>query len=513
MRVLLGTQAVEATEQLLRRDARAALHQAREVLETSPTEMASDTYRRWLLIKGAAQARMGDTEDGARIIREVKEWAEEHDDTSLLALSHRHLSALYRRVGDPALMLEHAVSAVNLLDRLGTVDAAVRADHLLGLADALGASGSFEDSVLRYHEAAKLADGCGDLYLRLLVLNNLAYTQYEAGLATEAVATAEHLRCEAKRQEQPLQTHDADTIARAYTAVGRYQDAAAVIEPFCEAVDSGEDCDGLVMALLTLTEVRRLAGDHDSAQIALDRASRLVQKYALTGRVIDTLREQAEVYGAQGAYREAFETYRAYHLADVEMRAMERDSRARTLNAIFEATEARRSSDYFRELSGRDPLTGLHNRRHLDDQLNALLVNVETSGTVLTIGLVDLDHFKRINDTLSHAVGDEVLRQVATLLQAAVDDVKHGLAARMGGEEFLLLLPGVDRHEGVERLGVLRDAIAQHPWAAVNDRIMVTASVGVASAPEDAVERSALVARADANLYRAKRAGRDRVVS
>jgi diguanylate cyclase (GGDEF)-like protein len=512
--VLHNTEAVQQAESLLRADARAALDHARAVLEDAVDDVDSHTYQRWLLLKGAAQARVGHTEDGARLMREVREWAEEHQDTMLLALSHRRLSALFRRVGDPALMLEHAVSAVELLDEIEEpVADAIRTDHLIGLADALGAGGSFDDAFVRYGEASQLADDCGDDYLRIAVLNNLSYSQYEAGLADEAVATAEKLLAEAARQGVPLQTHDGDTVARAYIAVRRFEDAAAIIEPFCEAEVSGEDCDGLVMALLTLTEVRRLTGDVEAGQAALDRADRLVRKYALTGRTIDVLREQAELYGASGAYREAFETYRDYHLADVEMRAMERDSRAQTLNAIFEATEARRSSDYFRELSGRDPLTGLHNRRHLDARLDDLLREAGRSGAVLTIGLVDLDHFKRINDTLSHAVGDEVLRQVAELLQAAVDDVEDGLAARMGGEEFLLLLPGVDRQQGIARLEELRQTIVEHDWATINDRVVVTASIGVASAPEDHLDRSALVARADENLYRAKREGRDRVVS
>jgi diguanylate cyclase (GGDEF)-like protein len=512
--VLHNTEAVQQAERLLRDDARAALDHARAVLEDAVDEVDSHVYQRWLLLKGAAQARVGHTEDGARLMREVREWAEEHEDTMLLALSHRRLSALFRRVGDPALMLEHAVSAVELLDEIEEpVADAIRADHLIGLADALGAGGSFDDAFLRYGEASQLADDCGDNYLRIAVLNNLSYSQYEAGLADEAVATAEQLLVEAERQGVPLQTHDGDTVARAYIAVRRFEDAAAIIEPFCEAEVNGEDCDGLVMALLTLTEVRRLTGDVEAGQAALDRADRLVRKYALTGRTIDVLREQAELYGASGAYREAFETYRDYHLADVEMRAMERDSRAQTLNAIFEATEARRSSDYFRELSGRDPLTGLHNRRHLDARLDDLLREAGRSGAVLTIGLVDLDHFKRINDTLSHAVGDAVLRQVAELLQAAVDDVEDGLAARMGGEEFLLLLPGVDRQQGIARLERLRQTIVDHDWATINDRVLVTASIGVASAPEDHLDRSALVARADENLYRAKREGRDRVVS
>lgn len=505
------TKSIAQVEQMLRDDARAALQCAREVLDAAGEDAESVTYQRWLLIKGAAQARIGDTEDGARIMREVKGWAEEHDEDALLALSHRRLSELFRRVGDPALMLEHAVTALDLLEP--DAEAVVRADYLLGLADALGASGSYADSIRRYREASALADGCGDRYLQLALLNNLAYTQYEAGLSTESVATAERLLKEAESDGKPLMTHNRDTIARAYTSVGRYDEAAAVIEPLVMEADSGEDCDGLVLALLTLTEVRRLAGAFDQAQATLDRAGRLAEEYALSGRSIEAMREQAELHAARESFREAFETFRDFHRADVEMRAMERDGRARTLNAIFEATEARRSSDYFRELSVRDPLTGLHNRRHLDSRLAELLEQVGDRGTHLTVGLVDLDHFKRINDTRSHAVGDEVLRQVAKLLQAAAEDVPGGLAARMGGEEFLLLLPGVDRLEGVERLDRLRLAIARHPWAAVSEGVVVTASIGVAAAPENEVERSALLAVADENLYKAKNDGRDRVVA
>jgi two-component system, cell cycle response regulator len=509
-RVLSVIATIHEAEEMLRHDARAALRQAREVLDAAEADADGETYQRWLLIKGAAQAHLGETEDGARTMREVRQWAQENHRALLQALAHRRLSALFRRVGDPALMLEHAVASVELLG--ADSDDVVRADHLLGLADALGASGSFDDSINRYHEASRLAQRCGDRYLQIAVLNNLAYTQYEAGQSEQAVATAERLRAEAAADGVPLQTHDADTIARAYTAVGRYDDAAAVIEPFCGAPDNGEDCDGLLMALLTLTEVRRLAGDFEAAQVALDRACELVERYRLTGRTIETLRERAELFAARGAYREAFETYREFHRAEVELRARERESRAHTLNAIFEAAEARRSSDYFRELSGRDPLTGMHNRRHMDSRLNQMLDDVRADGAVVTVGLVDLDHFKRINDTQSHAVGDQVLREVAALLQAAVEDVDDGLAARMGGEEFLLLLPGLDRRAGLALLERLRNRIADYPWATVQEGVLVTASIGLASAPEDELERGALIAHADRNLYAAKRAGRNRVV-
>jgi diguanylate cyclase (GGDEF)-like protein len=502
--------AVERIEQMLRFDAHAALQTALAQLEATSDSSDTVTYQHWLLVKGAAQARLGDTEDGARLMREVLVWADEHTERTLLALGHRRLSALYKRVGDPALMLEHAVRAVELLD--ADADPWVQADHLVGLADALGASGAFDESIARYHEAAVLAEQTDDRYFRLVVLNNLSYTQYEAGLADQSVATAERLLSEAAADQVTLPRHFGDSVARAYMSVGRFDEAVAVLEPLCVEDDSGEDCDGLALALLTMAEVRRLQGNYDAAQECIDRSSELITQYALTGRNLEVLREQAELHARRGEFEAAYHVYRSFHTAEAELRALERDARARTLNAIFEATEARRQSDHFRELSVRDPLTGLHNRRHMDAMLVALLEQVQQEESRLTIGLVDLDHFKRINDTRSHAVGDEVLRMVAGILERGAERVENGLAVRMGGEEFLVLLPGVDRDIGMKHLETLRQEIAGHPWRNVSDGITVTASIGVAVAPDDGIDRRALLEVADQNLYRAKREGRDRVI-
>lgn len=507
----MAEDSIDEVEELLRHDARAALGRTLDVLEKLGSDPESVTYQRWLSVKGAAQAQLGETEDGARILREVRVWAETHDAKALLALTHRRLSALFRRVGDPALTLEHAVIAVDLLD--DTTPPQVRADHLVGLADALGSAGSFEESIERYREADELAAASGDAFMQMKVLNNLAYTFYEEGLALECVATAEKLRAQAEDEGVALLIHIGDTIARAYMMVDRFADAAAVLEPLCVDVEvDRQDCDGLALALLTLTEVRRLNGDFEAANASLEQASDLIAKYALTGREVEVMRERAELFAAEGDYRRAFELYTEFHRADLELRADERDAHARTLNAIFAATEARRSSDHFRELSVRDPLTGLHNRRQLDARLTDLLRSAAEDGVPLSIGLIDLDHFKRINDTRSHAVGDEVLRLVAGLLQEAAARVDDGLAVRMGGEEFLLLLPTVDGAEAAAQLEQLRAAIESHPWD-VTGGLPVTVSVGVATAPADTTERVALLELADRRLYEAKNGGRNRVVA
>jgi diguanylate cyclase (GGDEF)-like protein len=347
----------------------------------------------------------------------------------------------------------------------------------------------------------------------LVVLNNLAYTQYEGGLTHDAAATAERLLVEVAASGLPMRRSYGDTIARAFMAAGRFDEAAAVLEPLCGDAASREDCAGFVMALLALSAVRRFGGSFDAAQDCLDRAGALIEKYALSGRHVDVMREQAELHAARGHFKSAYEGFVAFHRAEAELQAVERHSRARTLHAIFEATEARRRSDHFHELSLRDPLTGLHNRRHMDNALAELLDQVQRDEASLTIGLVDLDHFKRINDTRSHAVGDDVLKVVAGILQRIADRAENGLAVRMGGEEFLMVLPEVDRDEGIKHLESLRHELSTHPWDEITGGILVTASIGVAAAPDDAVEPRRLLEIADQNLYRAKHEGRDRVVS
>jgi diguanylate cyclase (GGDEF)-like protein len=162
-------------------------------------------------------------------------------------------------------------------------------------------------------------------------------------------------------------------------------------------------------------------------------------------------------------------------------------------------------------MANRDALTGLHNRRYIDEYLPPLLEQAAEHGAPLSAALVDLDHFKRVNDTLSHAAGDLVLEQVAALLaDVAVDS---GLVARLGGEEFLLVFPDTEADEAVRRCERLRRAIHEHLWRPVAGNIPVTASIGVTTVPNGRTTASALLAGADRNLYAAKRAGRNRVVA
>lgn len=157
-----------------------------------------------------------------------------------------------------------------------------------------------------------------------------------------------------------------------------------------------------------------------------------------------------------------------------------------------------------------DYLTGLANRRILADQGEQRLQRARQRGAGLALAVIDIDHFKSINDRYGHEIGDRVLRQVADQIAQACTPVD--LAARQGGEEFALLLATGDLDSAWQRVETLRAAVAAEPLALGGEPIAVSVSIGLTLAgPEDATLDS-LLRRADHALYAAKAAGRNRVV-
>lgn len=164
-----------------------------------------------------------------------------------------------------------------------------------------------------------------------------------------------------------------------------------------------------------------------------------------------------------------------------------------------------------RELSVRDELTGLYNRRHLRQQLDAEWGHAERYNMPLALLMLDIDHFKQLNDGNDHLTGDAALRKVAALLlrnTRGIDTV-----ARYGGEEFVVLLPRATRANAQIVAEKLRRVLqeAQFEGEAALPRGTLTVSLGAAAYPEDASSAEELLERADAALYRAKQSGRNRV--
>lgn len=160
------------------------------------------------------------------------------------------------------------------------------------------------------------------------------------------------------------------------------------------------------------------------------------------------------------------------------------------------------------EVSIRDGLTKLYNRRYFDEVATQLAAQSAADGTPLTLALADIDFFKRINDGFSHAMGDAVLRQVADILQQ--ETRPQDRVARYGGEEFVLAFPKTGLTEATAIAERLRSRIEAYPWADLDPRLTVTLSLGLAAhVPGQSAEET--VKAADRKLYEAKNQGRNRV--
>ena len=233
---------------------------------------------------------------------------------------------------------------------------------------------------------------------------------------------------------------------------------------------------------------------------------------------------------ALGAHERMFELDDALRGSAALTRARELTGTFETQNARLEAEKARLEAELLRLKSRRlesekraleaqareldrhahqDPLTGLWNRRHIDDELPRMIAGARDRGAPISVAIGDIDLFKSINDRLGHPAGDAVLCAVADLLR---DNCRPSdTVARVGGEEFLLVLEDSDPRSAWLVCERLRRAIERHRWTDIDPELGVTISFGLSGPGVDGDARDFL-ASADQNLYEAKRSGRNRVM-
>jgi diguanylate cyclase (GGDEF)-like protein len=200
--------------------------------------------------------------------------------------------------------------------------------------------------------------------------------------------------------------------------------------------------------------------------------------------------------------------WRVHHLVE-QKRRLEIAVHNRTEDLEREKAELQRAEEKMRQYAEHDDLTGLWNHRIVIERLHQEMDRSRRDGVPLSIILADLDHFKNINDTYGHQAGDKVLQEISAIFQRAVR--AYDSVGRYGGEEFLLILPGLSFVGARLRAEQFRMAIQAAHIHHGETAIQVTASFGVASGfPED---YEAMIHAADASLYRAKNNGRNCVMA
>ena len=180
------------------------------------------------------------------------------------------------------------------------------------------------------------------------------------------------------------------------------------------------------------------------------------------------------------------------------------------VTTVTDMSAFKHAEDQLRHLALHDPLTGLVNRTVLLDRLDHALAACRRTGGRLALLFIDLDRFKYINDSLGHAVGDELLRRVASRLKNAIRE--EDTLARMGGDEFVVLLKDVSSASAAAQVAVKLGRKLHQPYRIGNQELTVTMSLGISLYPDNGEDGATLLQHADTAMYRAKEGGRNRYV-
>jgi diguanylate cyclase (GGDEF)-like protein len=482
---------------------------AAEIQEQALLLGRDDLEARARLVIADASMRAGDLASAAPVLDQVNQWAADNGQAHVLARSHLLLAYQHFYVGDMAEARRHGVLSVQYLPE--DVPPLLRGAHFVVLAmtleTAVGA-----DASRHHHEALDIATTHGNHQMARSVLNNMAYGAYQRGEVEKATQLVQRLQELSETTGIPLRPGDIDTVAAVATLRGDYDQAEALLLPLVNGgIPDEDEADLLPEVLLTLVQVQRLSGAIDRAMATVERCLEVCESRGGLGSIgVRARRERALLHAARGDFEAAFLEMLRYDEEAAAQRDDERERQAELTQLVFEVREGRREAEQFRDMALRDALTGLYNRRFLEAQLSALEARARAEGMVLSLAVVDVDHFKQVNDTTSHLVGDQVLRQLARRMEGVVPAT--ATVARLGGEEFVVVLPEADEGQAFKACERLRLEVRDHDWSELVDRT-VTVSVGVATARDNQVDAHELMRRADENLYRAKRAGRDQVVA
>ena len=341
-----------------------------------------------------------------------------------------------------------------------------------GLAELAAASGDVAAERLHYgrsidmtREAVAVCAGCGDTWAACIASCNLVESLIQVGRLAEARAALERAQgfsgeVTASRRNSIL--HMSGLLA---SAEGRTGDALSLLQYTLDtAVASNDLC------------------------IAEQVAKALSASLESCGR-----------------FHEALKVHQQYFALYLRRSAEKSQLRARMLSEQHELRELQYRAAKFEQLAGEDALTKLPNRRQLD----LILRDYSKQGRSFGIAFIDVDHFKAINDALTHLVGDKVLSAIGSLLASITRE--GDCIGRFGGEEFLLIAPAASSPDGAMLCERLRAVVAEANWMAIDARLRVTVSIGYSFFQQGA-DLAEMMKLADIRMYKAKKSGRNRVV-
>lgn len=484
-------------------------------------------------LRGARQIDAGDARAGlVMVLESANRMLAVGDPIGRIAAAGELCSA-YTAADLPQSAIEHCKRYRRLAESSGDTAYMARADYLE--ASALSRSARPKQAVERWQSARRRFLDMGQNGLAARTAGSMANDLVVVERYAEALEMADESLAAAIAVSSAISVAISRGVrADALIGLGRYDEAQAELDlamALAASMDQPFLQGDLLQSQANLLEKRKGEPARVRALRARAAALRDTGMYAEGGQELQSLELQFREREQQLRIRELEAEQRTQDLALQQARLDADRSQSRldrqrlvmwavgTLSLLLAAglvvllrllRAQRRLAEVLRTQAYRDALTGIPNRRALNEVAGALLAESahEARGHVLM--MADLDHFKAINDLHGHPFGDQVLATVAALLQALVPPT--ALVVRMGGEEFALLCPDLGREAALALAASIRQEVAALALESRGESVVVTISIGVAVHSSDTQDFSTWLRAADAALYRAKAAGRNRVV-
>jgi len=443
----------------------------------------------------------------------------------------------YFELGDLARALKHHQAALQIWEELGDD---LEISHVVNnIGNIHGQRGDYLRAMEYHTRALTLKKGLGDARGEAIALSNIGLTYKAKEEYGHALGCFEQSFGIARRLgDRFIEARVLHEIGELHRAT---DDPEGALRFFRESVEVAHasggayaETDGRIGIGRVLVALGRAGEASEELRKALAQAERIDSPWLVSA----AHQALAEAHEAAGDASAALRHLREYHRVEGETRSAESERRIQAILTRAEVERSEREAELLRakndaltaadaekarllealrrqaaeldRLSREDALTGLFNRRHVDEALALEWERSARFGRDLAVAIADVDHFKVVNDRFLHATGDEVLRQIARILREGTRAVD--VVGRWGGEEFVLLLVETPPDRAAHLCDKLRGAVEAHDWSAIAPGLAVTVSLGVAG-NAGAADPAALLATADARLYQAKRAGRNRVVA
>lgn len=450
-----------------------------------------------------------------------------NDENGLMWLFNE-LGRLHYFLSDYPNALSFYYRTLELAKKLGNTNRQAASFHNIGLIHS--SLGNYEQALEILHQGLEIATNSGDQWVEGFLLGSLAEVSYHLKRFDQALKYGLRSLELARMNGTPTLINGALlAVSWTYFELGQFDQAKACLQEVIQTASRSGDRRGLSEAARALGEQANRRHLPNEALPSLEQALTLAISLGEKALQANCHRAFAESYSQLGQYQPAFEHYQAYHALDKEIFFNEKsDLRLKILELTYQLKSARHEAEIYRlrnemlerevadqhriqqslqHLADHDGLTGLLNRRAFFDRGEKVLQSKRKTQFPLAFLMLDLDHFKSVNDRYGHEVGDKLLQAIGTLLRENLREID--LLCRYGGEEFAVLMPGTDAVEAEKVAWRLCQSLAAQVFSIGGVSLQITASIGVAVTEHIVDSIDTLIRLADFALYQAKQEGRN----